>query len=86
MSEFSAQPIEFGYDVFDLQKHGLDDPQIAGAILANDGLIADGFGAERALHQTDRFFLLSLSSSSARLAFDNSSRTASRFRTKLSRS
>jgi hypothetical protein len=86
MIEFSAQPVEFGSDFLDFQHYRAGYPQIAGAVLARNGLIPDGFGAEGALHQTNRYFLLRLSSSSARLAFDKSSRTASRFRTKSFRS
>src|SRR5260221_10491548 len=83
---FSAQPVELGNDFLDFQHYRTGYPQIAGAVLARNGLIPDGFGAEGALHQTDRYFLLRLSSSSASLAFDNSSRTAARFRTKWFRS
>ena len=75
--EFSAQPVELGNDFLDFQHYRAGYPQIAGAVLARNGLIPDGFGAEGALHQTNRYFLFRLSSSSARLAFDNSSRAAS---------
>src|ERR1700722_13025532 len=55
-------------------------------MLADDGFVLDGFSAERALHQTDRRFLLRLSASSSPRTRISSSRTMSRFRARSSRS
>src|SRR5260221_4757023 len=86
IAKFPSQLVELENDFLNFQHHRTGDAQIARAVLACDGFILDDFSAERALHQTGRRFLPRLRLSSSRLAANNSSRAASRFRRRSSRS
>src|SRR6202051_4088481 len=86
ITEFITQPIQLGNDFLDFPDHRADDSQVTGAVLAHNGFVPDSFGAEGTLHQSGRYFLSRLNPSSSRLALDNSSRAASRFRNRSFRS
>src|ERR1700686_4950567 len=84
--QVTPQFIQFSDDFLDFEKHGAHNTQVARAVLAGEGFILDGFGAERTFHQTDRCSVRCLNRSSSALVLDNSSRAVSRLRRRSSRS
>src|SRR5215207_995073 len=66
--EVAMEHVELKNDLLDLENDRTHDPQIPGAMLADDRLVLDRLGAERAFHQDDRFFLRRRSASSSLLA------------------
>jgi hypothetical protein len=84
--EVAPQPVELIDKSLDLDEHGTNDAQVAGAVLARDRFILDGLGAERALHQAGLLLLRVLIRSSSSRALRNSVLIRSRLRMRSSRS